>query len=122
MPLRPPHPLEYLFKGHKVSLQSWVYHPKHSTGNKAEFSRRKCGEASASAEGSCAAGMAVRWQQEGRESHTHGEKRGKAWEGTSGKAWHMGRDAVEGKRQAGKSLVSWNPSPEVHTEAELQGD
>lgn len=50
MPLKLPHPLEYLFKGHKGSLQSWIYGLNHSMGNRTEFSRMK-GRSSGYSEG-----------------------------------------------------------------------
>lgn len=75
MPLELPHPLEYLSKGHKVSLQSWVSHPNHTArGNGVEFSRRK-GRGSGTGK-TVQQGWHQR-QQASRKSPIQGEKRGK---------------------------------------------
>ena len=74
MPLKLPHPLEYLFKGHKGSLQSWIYGLNHSMGNRTEFSRMK-GRSSGYSEGLLYSWDGIGWQQASRKSHIQGEKR-----------------------------------------------
>jgi hypothetical protein len=106
MPLKLPHPLEYLFKGHKGSLQSWIYGLNHSMGNRTEFSRMK-GRSSGYSEGLLYSWDGIGWQQASRKSHIQGEKRpGRGHQGRLNrilpavrtKAWHMG--CLEGAGRA----------------------
>lgn len=128
MPLKVPHPLEYLFKGHhkcvaKEALGSGLLTPITGAGEQGKSSpergrlplqRRMASEGSRQKSYEVKRGQAERPGEDGR-----------TFPAVRSKAWRVGRDAVhgEGEGRTFKSLVpqSW-PGKCTHREEGLEGE